>query len=79
MTVQWIGMPKEDRWAGTPLEIKPLPDDETLIKAIQKERGDLRRVAWELGNLDQERLYYHVTGSKVLRPIYLVAAGIVRE
>lgn len=75
MTIQWAGLPAVDPFAGTPYARKPMPDDETLIRAIQAERGDLRRVAWELGDLDQEELFHHILNNPVLRPVYLQTQG----
>lgn len=62
--------PEADRWAGTPHEQKPMPPDHEITAAIQRvyrEGSDLRRVAWELGDLDVEALSQWVQVRPALR------------
>lgn len=59
-----------DRWAGTEYAQRPMPPDHEIIAAIQKERGDLRRVAWGLGDLNVDDLRVHVAQTPALREVY---------
>lgn len=74
--------PDHDRWAGTKFEAKPMPPDHEIVAAIQRVYrvgGDLRRVAWECGDLNVDALRVHVMQTPALREAYYRAMwGVIQ-